>query len=171
MSAQITVSLKNVVMGGIFGPIYIGMSRALVHETLGNPDHWSAGDAAKKGPDPWRTSTIWKYGDLEFYFGLVDDDCLAQIYADDFTIPSGGPSIALDPWVIRRDAPQDDMEEALREAHIDFRRIADRYDEHMTQLAIGTRVRLWFARPEQEKRPLLCALSCADPRLSWMDKP
>lgn len=171
MSAQITVSLKDVLMGGTFGPIYIGMARARVHETLGDPDDWSAADAARRGPDPWRTSTIWKYGDLEFYFGLVNDECLAQIYMDDFTVPQGGPSIALDPWIIRREIPQSEVEQALRAAHIEFRRFSDRFDEHMMGLTVGTRVRLHFARPTPEEDPFLFALSCADPRLPSADQP
>ena len=79
---MITVSLKNVLIGGAFGPIYIGMLRARVLEILGNPDDWSARDAAKTGDNPWRTSAIWKYGDLEFHFGLLDEDSLALIFME-----------------------------------------------------------------------------------------
>ena len=162
---MIAVSLKDVVMGGVFGPIDVGTPRAKVYEILGNPDDWSVGDAAKKGRDPWRTSNIWKYGDLEFHFGLLDEDHLALIYADDFIVPRGGTAIALDPWIMHRDATQSEVEHALHAIQIDFRRIQSRFDEGVTGLAIGTRVRLWFERAELATHPVLVALACGDPRL------
>ena len=167
--ATITISLKDVVIGGVFGPIHLGMSRAQVHEILDDPDDWSTRDAAKKGSDPWRTSAIWKYGDIEFHF-LLQNDCLGLICTDDFNVPTGGKSIALDPWIIRRDVSQDEIERALRTAHIDFRRIESRFDEDVTGLAVGKRVRLWFGSVEPNEPQVLIAFECADPSLPSVEK-
>jgi hypothetical protein len=166
----ITVSLKDVITGGVFGPTEFGMLRSQVCEMLGNPDDWSAQDAACSGDDPWRTSAIWKYGDLEFHFGLLNDDSLALIFMDHFTIPRGNWSITLDPWIIRHHAGQREIEHALRAAHIAFRRIESRYDEEVTGLAIGGHVRLWFLRQDPDADPLLIAFACFDPRLPPMEK-
>ncbi len=162
--AALTVSLKDVVMGGVCGPVSIGMTRAQVQEALG-PHDWSARDAARRGDDPWRTSGIWKYGDLEFHFGLLEEDRLALIFMDDITVPHGGRAIALDPWIIRRDLSQGEAEQALRAGRISFRRIASRYDEDVTGLAVGARIRLWFTPHEPSEPPRLQAFVCTDPRL------
>lgn len=166
----IAVSLKDVIMGGVFGPIALGMPRTQIQAELGTPDDWSVIDAARRGTEPWRTSAIWKYGDVEFHYGLLDDDCLALIFMDDFTVPRGGRSIALDPWIIQRTVSQTEVERALHAAHIEFRRIESRYDEEVTGLAVGTSVRLWWAREGPKAQPLLYSFVCADPRLPGIEK-
>jgi hypothetical protein len=175
--AVITVSLKDVVMGGVFGPVHVDFTRAQVHDILGDPEDWMVlsrrvSRRVKKSATPWIRSGIWMYGDIEFHFWSDDgwEDRLMLIYTDDFTIPTGGKAIDLDPWIIRRGLTQQEAERELRAARIEFRRIAHRFEKDVTGLAVGSRIRLWFEWTAPDASPFLYAFSCADSRVPSVEK-
>jgi hypothetical protein len=88
---EVKASLKEFVQTGSFGHIELSMSHSTVEQYLGQPDVWEA--AARD----YQTATIWKYGDIEFYF---QDDELYTIFMDDFQVLSGGSKIELNAWII-----------------------------------------------------------------------
>ena len=57
-------------------PITLGCSRDELRAVLGPPDE-TGGNSRK-----YRTSAIWKYGDLEFHFGPKSTDVLWLIYME-----------------------------------------------------------------------------------------
>jgi hypothetical protein len=100
------VSLREFVETGRFGRVCLGMSKAWVESILGAPD--DTGGTSRKHREP----AIWRYGDVEFHFD-VRDGGLWLIHLDDFDLPSGGKSIALDPWIIRGSLTLAEAEERL----------------------------------------------------------
>ncbi|HEX8463891.1 MAG TPA: hypothetical protein VF627_04670, partial [Abditibacterium sp.] len=80
-------SLVDFLRNGAFGSIELGMNRLAVEQHLGAPDTWHS-DAKN-----YQIATIWKYGDVEFYF---QNETLWMIFMDDFVVPVGGPEIELD---------------------------------------------------------------------------
>jgi hypothetical protein len=111
---MIRVSLKDFVRTGNFGPVALDQTKAEVRAHLGEPD--DTGGRSHKYPEP----RIWKYGSFEFHFE-PGSDRLRFIHADDFEVPEGGKNVMLDPWIIRRDLPREDLESALRALGLDFR--------------------------------------------------
>ena len=97
---------------GRLGPVALGIARSAVRDALGPPD-----DGFADGPV--EQSGIWKYGDVEVYFvGPAPDAAVWLIHFDYFNVPTGGRSLDLDPWVIRREMPLADLQAALRRAGI-----------------------------------------------------
>ena len=92
---MVRVSLLEWLRTGLFGPLHLGMTRLEVRDLLGPAEDWSSA----RNPDG--SSAIWKYGDFEFYFDGHDAP-LHLLRADSFRVPSGGQTMALDPWILRR---------------------------------------------------------------------
>lgn len=107
----ITASLEEFARSGRLGPIGIGLTRREVSDTLGPPTNWLNGK-------PIGQSALWKYGDVEVYFG--GEDRVHLIHFDWFKIPVGGPTLQLSPWVIRQRLPLEELEGALRAGGIAF---------------------------------------------------
>jgi hypothetical protein len=110
---MLEVNLKEFFRTGSFGMIQLGMPRESVLSLLGPTVWWGPSDAAS-----FETATIWKYGDIEFYFSRADR--LFQIFSDDFEIPRGGETLQIDPWVIRNQMLAETLKAALDEAKIPF---------------------------------------------------
>jgi hypothetical protein len=113
-------SLKDFIQIGSFGLIELGTNRSAVEQHLGLPDDWLA-DARN-----CQTSNIWRYGDIEFYF---QQDELYMIFADAFSILSGGSKIELDAWVINGDITCAEAERVLLAADIVYRKEDLPYNE------------------------------------------
>ncbi len=159
---MIHASLRDVIMGGVFGPISIGMSPDQVREILGEPEAMARISRKDRRPG------IWRYGDLQFIFDGSEDNHLGSVFMDNFGIPSGGMAIDLDPWIIRSGIMLEEVEQHLRTARIDFRRAVDRYDERIRGLMVGQRVALYFYQRDDEDASLglgLGAFACSDPAL------
>lgn len=110
---MLAVSLEEFFRTGFFGVIQLGMPRESVLSLLGPTVWWGPSDATS-----FETATIWKYGDIEFYFSRADR--LFQIFSDDFEIPKGGETLQIEPWVIRNQMPAETLKAALDEAEIPF---------------------------------------------------
>ena len=89
------------------------MNRSIVEQHLGSPDGWDASARNRQ------SATIWKYGDIEFYF---QNDALYMIFMDDFSVLSGGSKIELDAWVINGDLTCIEAERLLSAAGITYRK-------------------------------------------------
>jgi hypothetical protein len=79
------VSLQSFVSSGDLGPISLGCSPEELVRCFGDPE--ATGGTSRKQRQP----TIWKYGDVEFYFPR-DDRWLEMIHIDRFSGPGGIPS-------------------------------------------------------------------------------
>ena len=106
------VSLREWIATGRFGAIELGVMRADVEHHLGLPPQWSM---PAKTP---QSATIWKYGDIEFYF---QDDKLWMIFADDFEVPRGAANLELKTWIVERTCQPSEMERHLNDANVAYR--------------------------------------------------
>ena len=111
---MIQVSLKDFIRTGDFAGVRLGSTEAEVKALLGEPD--DVGGTSRRQRRP----LIWKYGDFEFHFP-PDGDRLWMIFIDEFDIPRGGRTLALDPWIIRRDLPRAELVSALAALKLDPR--------------------------------------------------
>jgi hypothetical protein len=59
---MVSVSLKDVLATGAFGPVCLGCAREALEAAFGEPEG-TDGTSCK-----YRRPNIWKYGDVEFYF-------------------------------------------------------------------------------------------------------
>ncbi|WP_417396992.1 hypothetical protein [Gimesia chilikensis] len=107
------MSLEEFFRTGVLGEISLGMSRESVSSLLGSPDLWGPSNAKNV-----ETATIWKYGDIEFYFSRANR--LFQIFSDDFEIPTGGKTLHIDPWVIHDKMLADTLKAALDAVEIPY---------------------------------------------------
>lgn len=110
---MLAVSLEEFFRTGTLGEIQLGMPRESVLSLLGPTVWWGPSDATT-----FETATIWKYGDIEFYFSRANR--LFQIFSDDFEIPTGGKTLHIDPWVIHDKMLAETLKAALDEARIPF---------------------------------------------------
>ncbi len=129
-------SLKDFAQTGSFGLIELGISRSAVEQYLGSPDDWEA-----SAPN-YQSATIWKYGDIEFYF---QSDVLYMIFMDDFSILSGGSKIELDAWVINGGLTCAEAERVLSAADIAYRKEDFPYNDNGVHLITSSGTSLEFA--------------------------
>lgn len=106
----IAASLEEFARTGRLGLLSIGLTRAEVLSSLGAPTDYAAGK-------PIEQSDIWKYGDVEVYFA---DEVVWLVHFDWFDVPNGGPTLRIEPWVIRRGLPLNLLEDALHSSSIEF---------------------------------------------------
>jgi hypothetical protein len=107
------------------------MSRGEVRDALGPPTDWLAGKRVERSP-------LWKYGDVELYFD--DAHKLRRIHFDWFEVPTGGPTLELHPWVIRRGLPLPELEAALRAEDIPYDSARDKYNPECVRAVTAARV-------------------------------
>ncbi|QDT93260.1 hypothetical protein [Gimesia algae] len=110
---MLEVSLEEFFRTGSFGPVQLGMPRKEINTLLGSTDMWGPSDA-----NSFKSATIWKYGDIEFYFN--QDNRLYQIFSDDFEIPESCAEMQLDPWVVRNKMTAESFQDELKQAEIAF---------------------------------------------------
>lgn len=110
---MLMVSIEEFARTGRFGPIQLGVTRDTLRSIIGYPDCWSGSDA-----NSLETASIWKFGDIEFYFDVCDR--LYMVYADNFDVPSGGNAFSIEPWVVRMCCDVDVFKDALRSGQITF---------------------------------------------------
>ena len=117
---------------------------------LGSPETWGMSSSQVE------TAEIWKYGDIEVYF---HDDELWMIFTDTFDIPTGGPSLNLDPWVVRYGILQHDFEPELRKEDISFTCADNRHNQGEVNLTTDAKVCFTFRQSAKEYGSAgLCAM-------------
>ena len=90
LNHKITINLSKVFSTGKFDYIQIGKSKDWILQNFATPDNTIDGENLE-------TSTIWRYGDLEFYF---EGSFLVQIYTDYIESLDGGESLIIDKWIL-----------------------------------------------------------------------
>ena len=131
--------LRDVLRAGSVGPIRPGATRRDIYGALGPPDEHF-------GPTPWhRTSTLWRYGDLEaHFFNYENAFTLWMWWCDHIPLPGAqSASLELDPWVLGGTRPiaAKELEEALWGATIAHTPAPSRRDaERELRLDSGWRI-------------------------------
>lgn len=96
------VSLLEFVATSSFGPATPGMMPPDLEAIFGPPEATGGQSRRKRWP------SIWKYGDVEFYF-LARPDGLYRIHLDRFSGPGRKPmgwgGLRLQPWCVREGLP------------------------------------------------------------------
>ena len=86
---------------------------------------------------------------MEFHFDSRRTDAeLYMVFSDEFDVPEGGTKIALDPWIVRRDLKQAELESALRELGVSFDVKAPDHDE--SQRLVRTESGIQFGFTQQD---------------------
>ncbi len=147
-NSRTSVSLKDFIQTGEFGPIKLDMTRDEVITILGEPDDFSVNSNSKRRRR--LKPAIIKYGDIEFYF-TDETDQLKMIYSDHVSEFRGGSRISLDSWIIRGSAPRKEIEKTLGEIGVNFVDVKP-WDPTTSQIRLDSGVELVFN--EEEYNPL-----------------
>jgi hypothetical protein len=134
----ITVSLLEWLRTGRFGPIHLGMSRTEVEDLLGPPEALGGTSSRRRIP------TLWKYGDVEMYFGEKRQDGLYMLFLEGLSVPSRGQTLELDPWLLRSGMG---VEVALRQLEAEGLRVEQSInpaDPDYVELRLASGVKLSF---------------------------
>jgi hypothetical protein len=101
--------LRDFINTGVFGPVHLGCSREQLEAAIGRPE--ATGGVSRKHRRP----TIWKYGDVEFFFARPSGE-LEMIHIDHFSgtyaTPEGWGDLQLDPLIIREGMRQETLIDA-----------------------------------------------------------
>ena len=113
-----TVSLRSFIATGHFGSLHADWTRQQLENEFGPPE--AHGGGSRKHPYP----TIWKYGDIEFFFEPYNrDDKMYMIFFDAFTVPSGWGQLVVDPWEISNRLTHKGGEALLRDNEIAYQMV------------------------------------------------
>jgi hypothetical protein len=134
---MVSVSLKDLIEIGKIGAVCLGASKQEVESILGTPDDVSRNSRSH------RKSSLWKYGDIEFHFGPYDEN-LWLIHLDDFDVPSGGKSLHLDPWIVRRTLTLVEAEGHLSRNNINYTVVSVGHGDNSKYLVSGVGAKLLF---------------------------
>jgi hypothetical protein len=144
----ISISLKDVIQTGEFGPIKLGMSRDEVIAMLGEPTDVSINSSRRSHLKP----TIIKYGDIEFYF-TDETDRLYMIYFDHVSeFRGGGSRISLDSWIIKDGTSRKEVEKVLDEIDVKFVEVKP-WDSTCSQIKTDSGVELVFVEVKEDYSP------------------
>ena len=132
-----TISLRSFLKTGDFGNIRGGCTREELEQELGPPETHDTG--SRKHPYP----TIWKYGDIEFFFEQYRrDGCLQMVYLDDFEIPKGWGQLVVEPWNLHGGLTCEAAESALEQEGVEYH--TSSIDPDCVNLVTSTGVNLQF---------------------------
>lgn len=133
-----TISLRSFIATGDFGGLRFDWTRQQLEDAFGPPE--THGGGSRKHPYP----TIWKYGDIEFFFQQYKrDGTLQMVFFDAFTVPCGWGQLIIDPWQINNRLTQEAGEALLRENGIAYQ-ISKAPDPDCTNLVTKSGVTLQF---------------------------
>jgi hypothetical protein len=133
-----SVSLKDFLATGRFGPVSLGADRTALEWVFGAPEA-TGGTGRRK-----RVPPIWKYGDVGFFFDPASGR-LHLIRIDTFSGANGEPQgwglVELDPWIVRQALPRDVLERELSAAGIAFSVVArPGMNQHVIDLRSGVEI-------------------------------
>ena len=158
-----TVSLRSFIATGHFGDLRFGWTRQQLEDVFGPAE--AHGGGSRKHPYP----TIWKYGDIEFFFEQYNrDGTLQMVFFDAFTVPCGWGQLVVDPWQINNRLTHEAGETLLRENDIAYQ-ILKAPDPNCTNLVTKSGVKLQFVvnQPDDCSFPVgLFSVSGQAPRTS-----
>lgn len=111
LHAPLPIDLLTFFRTGHFDCLEIGQDRETILHGFPDPDDWSA-------RSPMERASIWRYGNVELHFA---DDRLWMIFSDYVDELDGGPSLAIDRWLLARPGlTLIEVMSALNREHIDF---------------------------------------------------
>lgn len=125
----------------MFGPVEVGTQRNTVQVALGDPTDLGL------PPTTLATADIWKYGDFEFHFF---DDTVISIFTDWFEVPTAGPALKIDPWILHAGLVRSDFQQALTQADLPFTVRPSRHNEDETEIITAGDVCFAFRNRENE---------------------
>lgn len=132
------VSILDFFATGRFGPIALGISQPALEAALDAPEDTGGGSRKCRRP------SIWKYGDIEFYFDRPGG-ILWLVHLDRFTASGGFAQgwgrLRLDPWIVREGLAQDAFCVALKASGLKFEiRVEPQHNQEVVVLRTGIEV-------------------------------
>ncbi len=129
----IAIDLREFFRSGRFDYLEVGQTQEWIIHNFPDPDDF---DPADLSPPDGRGMSIWRYGNLELHF---EGPRLYLIFSDYLDHLDGGPSLALDPWLVGDPAQRSllAMMRALNAERIDFRKQTGAHDNLTLDLASG----------------------------------
>jgi hypothetical protein len=140
---MISISLGDFVATGMFGPIQLGMTRSEIEELIAPPALWGI----ERRRD---IATIWRYGEIEFYFL---DHRLRMIFTDHDSLTNCGGTCEIDPWLIRPGLRRNEFEAALQAGNIGFEVSQPAYDTRQRLVLTSTSVEFAFLEDTDPECP------------------
>jgi hypothetical protein len=134
---QISVSMREFLRSGEFGPVRLGASAENVRSIFGEPH--SVGSTLRRRQTPG----VWKYGDIEFHL-TVDRRRVCLIFCDTFDRLHLGPAAALDSWFFEGHPSREAVERELLLAQIPFNRQEMKLEPNGYLLRLESGVELLF---------------------------
>ena len=93
-AAPIPIDLREFFRSGRFDHLEVGQTQGWILHNFPDPDGFDPTDVS---PEDGHRMTIWRYGNLELHF---EGPRLFLIFSDYVDCLDGGPSLALDPWIV-----------------------------------------------------------------------
>lgn len=140
---MISISFREFVVTGKFGPVQPGMTRSDVERLLGEPEAWGTAGQPE-------IAAIWKYGEIEFHFS---GDELCSIFSDQGFLTDGGEICRIDPWIIRAGLPLAEFQAALEAADIGYAVSQPSYDARQRFVLTSTNIQFGFLEGEDSEYP------------------
>jgi len=140
---MIQTSIVELIRNGELGPLRHGLTHDRVRELLGSPPMWG----------PQRTeqrASIWRYGDIEFHF---NNWVVSLIFSDHEDFTDGGPTLRIEPWIVRRGLSQDEFERNLKDMEVEFAVTKPDYDPSQTHVIVKSGIIFSFVDEAEEYCP------------------
>jgi hypothetical protein len=119
-----TFRLRDFLETGEFPGLNQTSTQEDLRQTIGEPD--TVGGTSRKH----RVPRIWRYGGVEFTFGMSSSSTLVLIHFDAPDIPPSGSSrLEIEPWVLREGLSLDELRYACDSAGISLRKTHDAKDD------------------------------------------
>ena len=160
-AAPISVSMREFLRTGAFGPLTIGDSAEKLKNTLGDPHEVGGSSRRHRAPG------IWKYGDVEFH--LTDDRRrIWLIFCDTYETLHLGGAASLDGWFFKGHPSSAVVENELNAAQMSFSREGVPHEPSAYVLRVQSGVELLFSTGTEEftwpGRPGLFGFQYSDKR-------
>ena len=131
------IDLRDFFRSGRFGPIHLGMTKHEVESLFGKPQDWGGTFPwwleekllqARKFTLPYSAYPIWKYDEMEFFFG-DERERLYQIFCDHLgKLKGAGKAFYLEKWLFQsgESLVYQKLERGLLEEGIAFKHTRDK---------------------------------------------
>ena len=138
---MIHASMLELARTGDLGSLRSGMTREELRELLGAPPVWGTQQAEDR-------ADIWRYGDIEYHF---DNLAVSFIFSDHENLTDGGPTLKIDPWVVRRGLSRTEFQFMLAKQNIHFTVARPQYDDSQCHVTTDSGVVFSFVdEPDEE---------------------
>jgi len=139
ITSTVSVSMREFLRSGEFGPVRLGDSVDSLRSFFGEPP--VVGGTSRRNPTPG----IWKYGDIEFHL-TSDRKRVCLIFCDTFKQLQLGPVASFDRWFFEGHPSVELVEGELVSAGIRFQRHDIPHEPSAFLLRLDCGVELLFSR-------------------------